>query len=254
MDSFSSFCAAGILSSTLVAASGAAAAPLVLDFAFDSDGYEATRAAAEAAGVVIDEDNYGSYNYVGDVLTLGNDGLSNTATFTAVPGRVFDVLSLNLLSLAGELTVVSCDGIETCDDPDSMASLSVVRMPDLFLDGYRAGTDPVATAVLKTLAPGMLDISGLGGFTALTRLEVSISLAGYGGWDWQFDPRANGWVFCDGGPSCGLAILDDLSLDLRPAGGGTPVGAVPLPAAAGLLGAAVTGLGVLRAIRRKTPG
>ncbi len=255
------------------AALPAAAAPLVLDFTFYSDGYEAVLDTASAAGVTIVEYNYGAYGYDDDNLTLGNDGLFNRASFRAQPGRVFDALATDLLSLKGRLTVLSCTGVEPfqdpyfpdetlrCEDQDAidfyyaeLATLSppVERMPDLIFEGYRGAGGPVVTAVLPAPAPGLLDIAALGDFTDLTRLDVSVTLAPMGGYTWIFDARQNAWLFCTGGTSCGLAQLGSLTLDLRPVGSGSGVSApVPLPAPAGLLGAAVAGLGVLR---RRTRG
>lgn len=270
MHPFSLFLSACLLSA---AAMPAAAAPLTIDFTFRSDGYATVLDDARAAGVTIREFNYGAYGYAGDSLTLGNDGLANRASFRAEPGLVFDALATDLLSLQGRLTVLSCTGVAPFPDPDvpgallrcedadtidfyydDLAALSppVQRLPDLIFEGYRGDGDPVVTAALEGPAPGLLDIAALGDFTGLTRLDVSVTRTPVGGFYWQFDTRLDAWVFCGGGASCGLAQLGSLGLDLRAAGTGPDVSApVPLPAAAGLLGAAAAGLGALRGMRRR---
>lgn len=273
MHALSVFLVAGTLSAATLPA---AAAPLILDFSFRSDGYAAVLNAARAAGVTIVEYNFGAYGYDGDSLTLGNDGLFHRASFEAAPGGVFDALATDLLSFRGRLMVLSCTGVAPFPDPDfpgemrrcddaetidvfypELAALSppVERMPDLIFEGYRGAGGPAVTAVLPAPMPGLLDIAALGDFTGLTRLDVSVTPMPLGGFSWDFDARRNAWVFCSGGASCGLAQLRSLTLDLRAAGAGPGVSApVPLPAAAGLLGAAVAGLGALRGLRRRARG
>lgn len=248
--------------------SGAAAAtPLLLDFDFDSTGYGTVIAQARAAGIDIDETNYGLYGYRGNVLTLGNDGLSNTAGIRAEPGKLFDVRSIDIDEVFSDLTLVSCNGLDTvslsfdpsvsldCDDPavgflmDSVPELPapVELAPRLIFDG-RSGTSGdrvTATALLD--GRGTIDVAALGDFTGLDSFTMSIIAAGPSGLP-TFSTAFDGWIDClprFGSAGCGLVFIDSMSLDVRP-DTQPSLPAVPLPAGAGLLIGALAALGAVR--------
>lgn len=66
--------------------------------------------------------------------------------------------------------------------------------------------------------------------------------------DAVFNSDLDGWVSCGpvlGSAGCGLFELDDMVLDIHPVGASGPT-PVPLPAAASLLAAAMTVLGLTR--------
>ncbi len=247
--------------------SGAAASPLVLDFDFDSRGYGTVIAEARAAGVDIVESNHGLYVLTPDVLVLGNDGLRSFASLVARPGHVFDAVSVDIAAFVSDLRFVSCAGFDTvtlsfapdetlaCSDPvvgfflDDIRELSAptVLPPQLTFEGQREGSGDLVRATVTPTAAGPLDIAALGDFSGLTRLTVSIIETSTVD-DAVFNSDLDGWVSCGpvlGSAGCGLFELDDMVLDIHPVGASGPT-PVPLPAAAGLLAAAMTVLGLTR--------
>lgn len=237
-----------------LAAPGAAQAKsLVLDFEFGYVDPQPALDAAYAEGIIIDDPNYSSYGVEPDRITIGNDGFFRTASITARPGYVFDVLTTDIVTAFADLISIDCTntpivhtyfGTDTCDQNTrfidwQMEDYETISDPPMEILGYRSGSI-VAQALVEPVAGQVLDIAALGDFTDLDMLTFTLDLPDLGGGE-TFDAARNRWLDCAGG-GCGVIQIDNLALNV------TGPSQVPLPAGGFLL---IPALAALRGLRKR---
>ncbi len=268
MQTFFYAAAIGVFSLTTLAE----ATPVTLTYDFDQQPDAALGCGfkAETGGVTGTIPNQCTYTGETEHVILGDDGWAPSATITADPGLVFDLITLDVLTLAENRRIsdgafseyaalyealsvaerpaypdpVSGFGsmlsIEFLEAETSFAS-EVDPLTGLLVQGY-SGASLVAETLLTEVGAGLTLGSA---FTGLT--DVRLTAVNGGGFygTGGFDPSAtilDGFFYsCVG--QCLRADYDNAVLNIYAA-------AVPLPASSGLLGLGVAGLLAARRWKR----
>jgi hypothetical protein len=181
------------------------------------------------------DSNKGLYSDVGPEIVLGDDGWTGSIDFVADAGTTFTPLSFDASGWLGVDFAPYVPGVDDPYDVPASAWSPYVDPTFMSVTGYSGGSvvaqtevDPNGTITLGS------EFAGIEQLTISLLSPVSMSPEGV--------LVGDTWYRCSSGYQCYFATVDNLTFSVP--------SAVPLPASAPLLLAAVAGVGLLRRRRR----